>query len=126
MKEYPRKLRLNTQLQRELGELIREELTDPRLKLVSITHVDVAPDMRNATVMVSQLGTDEELAAAVKALNGASGRLRHGLGRRLHVRAIPTLHFRADSQLREADRVSGLIRTAVKQDAEVRKARDDE
>jgi ribosome-binding factor A len=126
MKEYPRKLRLNTQIQRELGELIREALTDPRLKLVSITHVDVAPDMRNATVMVSQLGTDEQLRDAVKALTGAAGKLRHDLGRRLHVRAIPNLHFRADLGLREADRVSGLIKNAVRADQKNADDRDDE
>ncbi|HKY93023.1 MAG TPA: 30S ribosome-binding factor RbfA, partial [Nevskiaceae bacterium] len=120
------KLRLNTQLQRELDELIRETLTDPRLKLVSITRVDVAPDMRNATVMVSQLGTDEQLAAAVKALSGAAGKLRHDLGRRLHVRSIPTLHFRADGALREGDRVSGLIKNAVLEDRKNAEDRDDE
>ena len=71
MKEYPRKLRISTQLQRELSELIVDTLTDPRIRGVSISQVDVSPDLRNATVLVSSLGSEAELAGAVKALAGA-------------------------------------------------------
>lgn len=119
MREYPRKLRLNTQLQRELVELIAGELTDPRVAGVSVTQVDVAPDLRNATVLVSSLKSDAELLAAVKALNGAASRLRRGIGARLKLRAIPQLHFRADMQMREAARITQLIQTAVGEDARV-------
>jgi len=115
-KEYSRTLRLNAQLQRELSELIRDELTDPRIGRLTITGVVVAADVRNAKVSVSQLGSDEELKQAVKALNGAAGRLRHLLVERLRIRHVPTLHFSADLALREADRVGGLIRAAVASD----------
>lgn len=124
MRDYPRKLRINNQLQRELMDLIGAELTDPRVAGISVTHVDVAPDLRNATVMVSSLASDEELAESVKALNGASARLRRGVGSRLKLRQIPQLHFRADLQMREADRIAQLIRSAVGEDA--RAARDRE
>lgn len=115
-KEYSRTLRINAQLQRELSELIRDELTDPRIGRLTITEVVVAPDVRNAKVSVSQLGSDDELKQAVKALNGAAGRLRRLLVDRLRIRHVPTLHFSADLALREADRVGGLIRAAIARD----------
>ena len=115
-KEYPRKLRLNVQIQRELTTLIRNELTDPRVTGVTVTTVDVAPDMRQANVTVSLLGPDEQLKTAVKALNHAAGKLRHGLGVNLRLRYVPQLHFRPDVALREGDRIAQIIRKAVADD----------
>ena len=115
-KEFPRTLRLNAQLQRELSALIREELTDPRVQQVSITDVSISPDMRNARISVSQLGSDAELTAAVKALNGAAVLLRRRLGKVLKLRYMPALSFAADTALREGDRIGVLIREATASD----------
>lgn len=123
-REYSRTLRINSQLQRELSELIRTELTDPRIGGLTITDVVVAQDVRNAKVSVSQLGSDNELKQAVKALNGAAGRLRHLLVDRLRIRHVPTLHFSADMALRDADRVGGLIREAIASDQAADRAAD--
>lgn len=114
-KEYPRKLRLNAQFQLELSELIRE-LSDPRLSAVTVTEVDVAPDLRNATVKISRLALDPNLAEPVKLLNQAAGLLRRELGKRLRLRSIPVLHFRADLALAEGDHIHKLIRQAVDED----------
>ncbi len=116
MKEYPRKLRVGTQLQMELAVLIRDCLSDPRVKGVTVTGVEVASDLRNANVSVSLLGDDQQLKDAIKGLNGASGKLRHELGSRLKLRSVPSLHFSPDLALREGDRISALIRTAVADD----------
>lgn len=115
-REYPRKLRINVQLQRELTSLIREDLTDPRVAGVTVTTVDVAPDLRQARVTVSLLGGDEQLKQAVKGLNHAAGKLRHELGERLRLRYVPQLHFSADIALREGDRIAQIIRKAVSED----------
>lgn len=115
-REFSRKLRLNAQLQRELSELIRDELTDPRVARVSVTQVDVSPDLRNARVSVSLLGADDQLTAAVKALNGASAKLRHALGKRLRLRQVPEPRFVPDTALREGDRIGALIREATAAD----------
>ncbi len=125
-REYSRTLRINSQLQRELSELIRTELTDPRIGGLTITDVVVAQDVRNAKVSVSQLGSDDELKQAVKALNGAAGRLRHLLVDRLRIRHVPTLHFSADMALRDADRVGGLIRAAIASDQAADRVADGE
>ena len=115
-KEFSRTLRIGAQLQRELSGLIRDELTDPRVTKVSVTHVSVSPDMKNARVSVSQLGSDAELAAAVKALNGAAALLRRSLGKLLQLRYVPALSFVADAALREGDRIGVLIRQATESD----------
>ncbi len=116
MREYPRKSRLDPQLLREITTLIREDLTDPRIRGVTITRVDMSPDMRQAKVMVSVLGNDNELNAAVAALKNAAGRLRRGLGARLRLRFTPQLFFYPDVQMREAAHVNRLIREARSED----------
>jgi len=125
-REFSRTLRLNTQLQRELSALIRSELTDPRVARVSVTQVSVSPDLRNARVSVSLLGSDAELADAVKALNGAASRLRHALGAVLKLRHLPVLHFVVDQALREGDRIGALIRDATARDRAAHPDQDDD
>lgn len=115
-KEYPRKLRLNTQLQRELTELIRDELRDPRVAGVSLTSVDVSPDMRHAKIHVNVLALERKAADAAKALNGAAGKLRHSLKARLRLRHIPELHFHGDESAADAAHVSKLIQEARDED----------
>jgi ribosome-binding factor A len=115
-KEYPRAARLAPQLQRELTELIRDELTDPRIGQITVTHVDCSPDLRNAKVSISSFGDDKQLNTAVKVLEGAAMRLRRSLGSRLKMRYTPQLRFVADMALREGDRISVLIRAATARD----------
>ena len=117
MREFPRKLRINTQLQAELAMLIREELSDPRVAGVTITAVDASPDLRNAKVSISLIGDDAQLTQAVAGLNHAAGKLRSLLSRRLKIRRVPELRFAADLALRQAERVSALISEAVRRDA---------
>jgi ribosome-binding factor A len=115
-REFSRTLRVNVQIQRELPGLIRDGLSDPRIGAVTVTQVSVSPDLRNARVSVSSLGNDESLRIAVKALNGASGVLRHGLADILKLRTVPALRFVADTVLREGDRIGALIRSATAAD----------
>ncbi len=118
MREFPRKLRINAQMQGDLAMLIREELSDPRVAGVTVTSVDCAPDLRNAKILVSLIGDDEQLKQAVKGLNHAAGKLRGSLARRMALRHAPELRFVADTQLRDADRVNALLKVAIRQDEE--------
>lgn len=115
-REFPRKLRVNNELQAELAQLIRSELSDPRVAGVTVTGVDVAPDMREAKVTVSLLGSDEQLKEAVKGLGSAAGKLRHGLSKRMRLRTVPNLRFVPDLALRAGDHVGGLIRSVIEAD----------
>lgn len=92
-------------LQAELSELLRREMRDPRLGFVTITGVDVSPDLRNARVRVSCLGDKTEGRESLRALRRAAGFLRHELGGRVRLRAIPQLDFRLDHSMAEAAEV---------------------
>lgn len=94
-----RKGRINEEILRELSSLIRT-LKDPRITgLVSITHVDVTPDMRYARVFISRLGEERELVDCIKGLKSASGFLRRSLANRLTIRYTPELVFVPDDSI---------------------------
>jgi len=111
-REYERSSRIAEQLQRELSELIRRQVKDPRIHLVTITDVDVSPDLSNAKVLISVLGAEGPQPEVVTALNHAAGFLRHTLGRTLKLRSIPELRFRYDDTLDRAARLDALITRA--------------
>jgi ribosome-binding factor A len=116
MKEYSRKVRINSQLQADLSDIIRTHLGDPRVQGVTITSADISPDLHNCKVMVSVLGDDAALKAAVDGLNHAAGKVRHELAQRLRLRIIPNLRVVGDTGMREADRITQLIRSAITAD----------
>jgi ribosome-binding factor A len=111
-REYERSSRIAEQLQRELSELIRRQVKDPRVHLVTITDVDVSPDLSNANVLISVLGAQAPQPEVVAALNHAAGFLRHMLGRSLKLRSIPALHFHYDDTLDRAAHLDALIKRA--------------
>lgn len=115
-KDFPRARRVAEQIQRELSRLISVELRDPRLRLVTVTEVEVTRDLAHAKVFVSVLGSDDA-SDAVSALRHAAGHLRHLLGHELSLRSIPELHFVEDRVLIEGSRLSALINKAVAEDA---------
>lgn len=116
-REYPRTARINVQVHRELAELIRDELRDPRVRGATLTSVEVSPDMRHASIHVGVMALDGDPAEAAAALNGAAGKLRVMLKRRLAIKHIPELHFRADATAASAAHVTRLIRDARDADA---------
>jgi ribosome-binding factor A len=116
-REYGRNRRMGDQLQRELADLVRTQVKDPRAEGVTISEVDVSPDMRNARIYIARLGGEAEaIEEAVEALSGAAGFLRRELGRRLHARRIPELRFRADTSFDRAAHLSRVIDDAVSRD----------
>lgn len=89
-------------------------IKDPRVRLASISHVRMSPDLREAWVSVSALGDDAERHNVVEALAHAEGFLRGQLGRRLeNLRSIPRLHFELDESIAYSVRVSTLLRDLV-------------
>jgi ribosome-binding factor A len=81
----------------ELSGLIQFELRDPRIGFVTITRVEMTPDLRAAKVYFTVLGGDEELARSAEGLNQAIGFLRREIGHRLNLRYCPTLSFFQDT-----------------------------
>ncbi len=105
-----RSFKVADQIQRDLTELIRE-LKDPRLGMITLQAVEVTPDYAHAKIWFSLLtGNPQDTEAA---LHQASGFLRNGLFKRLHIHTVPTLHFHFDRTSERAADMSALIAKAV-------------
>ncbi len=105
--------RLNEQLRRELSELIRTAVRDPRVGLVTITGVDTAGDLGSAKVYVRVVGGGEELAATIEGLEAAAPFLRGALGRILSIHRIPELRFRVDRSYEHARRIEEVLAEVI-------------
>jgi ribosome-binding factor A len=105
-----RTLMVGEMLREELTDIIRREVKDPRVGFMSITRVDLPPDLRSARVFVSVLGDEEERAGTLTALRSASGFIRHHLKPRLRLRHIPDLEFRDDRSMEYADQITRALR----------------
>lgn len=101
--------RLNEQLKREIAELVRAEVRDPRIGLVSVTGVRVATDLGSARVFVRALGGERERAEALAGLEAAAPFLRRTLGRVMRIRRIPELRFEEDQSLEHARRIEQIL-----------------
>jgi ribosome-binding factor A len=108
--------RAGDQIQRELAELIRSELKDPRVGMVTITGVDVSADLSHAKVRFTHLGGAEHARGIVEALGRATGFLRSQLSHRLNLYSVPQLHFDYDDSTEAGMRLSQLIDAAVAED----------
>lgn len=101
--------RLNEQLKREIAELVRSGVRDPRVGMVSVTGVQVAPDLGSARVWVRSLGNDAERSDCLEGLQAAAPWLRRALGEILHIRRIPELRFQEDRSLEQAMRIEEIL-----------------
>jgi len=115
------KIRLGETLRAELSGVIRREMRDPRLTagLLSVTGVDVSPDLKYATVFVSVLGDEKIRRDALKALGGASGLLRAELGRTKAFKSVPELQFRYDESIERGAKLFSAIDNALRSDADL-------
>ncbi len=103
--------RLNVLFRQELSELIHSELRDPRLaSMVSITRVDVSPDLEKANVYASVMGDAQQKTLTMEALSAAAPFLRRHLLERVRIRRIPVLHFRLDESIEEAAHILDLMK----------------
>lgn len=104
-----RMVRVDELLRRELGALC-EKLVAPQVKaLVTITKVECAPDLREATVFVSVLGAPEAHAQALHVLQEVRRDLQQELARRVILKYTPRLRFREDRTAEQADRVLTIL-----------------
>jgi ribosome-binding factor A len=108
-----RAARLNEQLRRELSELIRTEVRDPRVGVVTITGVQVAADLGSARVFVRGGGAGHALSESLEGLTAAAPFLRSALGRILRVRKIPELRFQQDRSLEHAQRIEQILSEVI-------------
>jgi ribosome-binding factor A len=134
-KVSPRVQRVADQIQRLLADLIRREIRDPRVGMVSVTGVDVSRDFAHANVYVTVTGNHgddfgagqafkdmgeldrKEIKDSIAALNKAAGYLRSLLGKELSLRIIPALQFHYDDSIARGRYLSSLIDKAIAEDS---------
>lgn len=109
MSSEARARRLGERIREELADLLRREVADPRLSLVSVTEVEVDRELSFATVYVSALYASERTEEVLAALRRARGFLRHELAARIPLRAFPQLRFRHDASAEQGARIESLI-----------------
>jgi ribosome-binding factor A len=115
-KGFARSERVAEQIRRELAELIRLEVKDPRISLVTLTDVELTPDYAHAKVFYTSLAGAEHAAEIAQGLQRASGFLRRELGRLVRIHTLPELHFVFDESVERGSRLSQLIDAAVQSD----------
>lgn len=106
-RQYPRTARVNELCREILGDEL-ERIDDERLELVTITHVDVDPDLRRARVDFSRLGQGED--EALEALGEHRPRLQRAIARQARLKRTPELRFAVDELIERADRIEKLLR----------------
>ena len=108
--------RVGDQIQRELADLLRNEVKDPRVGPVTITGVDVSADLSHATVRFTHLAGRDKAEVTVQALSRTAGFLRSELAHRLNLYSVPQLHFAYDDSIEAGMRMSQLIDEALAAD----------
>ena len=113
-KDYPRSRRIAVEIQRELADLIRFELKDPRVgQMVTLTGVEVSADQSHAKVYFTILGDEAAQDSTAAGLKRAAGFLRSQLAQRLDLRTVPQLDFKYDASVERGAHLSRLIDEAV-------------
>jgi len=103
--------RVQSLIRHELGQILQQEIKDPRITgLVSVTNVEVIPDLRRARIYVSVYGEREAQDGALLALNSAKSFLRHELGHRMNLRYSPELDVHLDHSMAYADQVDSILK----------------
>ena len=113
-KEFGRNRRVSDLVQRELAVLIQRELDSRRFGLVTISAVDVSPDLLNARVFVTSMSDECDRDALVAALNDLAGHFRYELAKDSPLRKTPRLEFVFDSSVEHGSRLSALIDSVQK------------
>jgi ribosome-binding factor A len=114
MSERRRAERVSVLIQRELSDIIQQELRDPRVSFCSVSQAEVSPDLKYADVKVSVVGNKKQKQSAIAGLRHAAGFLRHAVGQRIGLRHAPELRFELDNsvdQLMQIDRLLKQIHT---------------
>ena len=117
-REFKRTDRVGSQIQRELAELVRSGLDDPRLGMITIQEVRVVRDFSHAKVFFTCMAGQLDTREYTRILNEVAPFFRHELGHRMKLRAVPELHFVYDQSVEQGEKLSSLIDQAVQSDSD--------
>ena len=108
-KQFSRSRRVADVIQRELAVILQKELIGSEFGLVTISTVDLSPDLKNAVIYVTSLGDDVNATKLIDSLNDMSGHYRHTLSQLLTTRVTPKLKFKYDVSIQRGSELSALI-----------------
>ena len=123
-REFSRSERMAELLRRELAEIVRDEIKDPRLGFVSFTEVRMSRDLSHAVIYCSVLNSEDQ-SESIEVLNRAVGFIRKEIARRIKARIVPTLKFAIDDSIIRGAAMDSLISKAMKNDKSHDEADDD-
>ena len=115
--EFSRTSRIGEVIMRELAQMIQQEVSDPRVGMVTVSHVDVTSDLKYAKVYVTRLNgveSDQDVDECIAGLTNAAGFLKRGIAKRVEIRTIQELRFYYDKSLEHGFHIDELIAKANK------------
>ena len=119
--------RINGEVQRELAELIRGGIKDPRISpLTSVVAVEVAPDLKTCKAWISVLGGEEQRLATLEGLRSAEGFIRSRLAKTINLRNTPQITFVMDQSIEYGVNMSHKIDEVMEEDREAEQKREEE
>ena len=117
-KNSVKNIRINSEVQREMSSIIREDLKDPRIHpMTSVMAVEVAPDLKTCKAYISVLGNQEAQEETMVGLKSAESYVRRQLARNLNLRNTPEIRFLLDQSIEYGVHMSKLIDEVAKKDA---------
>ena len=120
-------IRINSEVQKELSNIIRTEVKDPRIHpMTSVVSVEVAPDLKSCKAYISVLGTEEEGKDTLAGLKSGMGFIRNQLARAVNLRNTPEITFILDQSIEYGVHMSRLIDEVVGSQEEKEQADDEE
>jgi ribosome-binding factor A len=109
MQPSRRPQRLALQIQQEVSLMISRDMKDRRVGFVTVTGVQLSPDLKHARIFVSMMGSEDEKKESLEALNHAAGWIRHELGQRIRTRFSPDIVFQIDTSQDYGEHIDRLI-----------------
>lgn len=110
MKNNTRMIRINDEIKKELSEIIRAELKDPRIGVMtSVLKVDTTNDLKYCKAYISVLGNEEQKKEVIEGLKNAAGFIRKQIATRINLRCTPEFKFQLDDSLEYSTRINKLI-----------------
>lgn len=104
-----RPTRVAEQMKKEVAQIIRDEVKDPRVGFVTVTAVEVSKDLRHAKIYVSVYGSEQEKKNSLEGLQKATSFVRRELGRRIKLRHVPEIEFRFDQSIEHGAHIAKLL-----------------
>jgi ribosome-binding factor A len=109
VRSYPRSRATGETVREVVASLLIEEVADPRVEFVTVTGVEMSPDLRHANIFITTHGDASRYAEALAGLDSAKGRIRTLVGQAIRLKYVPELHFRIDPSVDEAMKIASVI-----------------